>query len=183
MLAGFPLAFLLPLIVHVLAGQTTVVTGIVTFSVSKREGAHHRWGKRYLWAYTVVFLTATLLSVQQWEVDAYLFFLALLGYGCALVGYAARRFRQAPRVRRVLGDAWVVVHLVGMIASYVILLTAFYVDNAHLIPLLDRLPTLTFWVLPSLISVPFIMLSISRFVPKRVVPSATTRSARNEEPV
>lgn len=183
MIAGFPLVFFVPLVVHVLAGLTTVITGIVTFRQPKHEGAHHRWGQRYLWAYTVVLLTATVLSIQRWEADAYLFFLAVLGSGCALVGYTARRYRHAPWLRRLLGEAWVVVHLVGMIGSYVVLLTAFYVDNAHLIPLLDRLPSLTFWVLPSLISLPFLVFSLSRFAPKRVVPSATGSAARNEEPL
>jgi hypothetical protein len=183
MIAGFPLGFFLPLVVHVLAGLATVVTGIVTFSQPKRPGRHQRWGQGYLLSYTVVLLTATMLSVQRWEADAYLFFLAVLGSGCALVGYTARRFRHAHWLRPILGTQWVTVHLVGMITSYVVLLTAFYVDNAHLIPLLDRLPSLTFWVLPTLISLPFLVLSLSRFAPKRVAPSSISRSVRNEEPV
>jgi hypothetical protein len=100
MIDGFPLSFFLPLVVHSLAGLTTGITGIVAFSMPKRRGRHPRWGERYLWAYTVVFLTATLLSVQRWETDAYLFFLAVIGYGFALGGYAARRFRRAPWMRR-----------------------------------------------------------------------------------
>ncbi len=171
MIDGFPLSFFLPLVVHSLAGLTTGITGIVAFSMPKRRGRHPRWGERYLWAYTVVFLTATLLSVQRWEMDAYLFFLAVIGYGFALGGYAARRFRRAPWMRRLLGKQWIIAHIVGMIGSYIVLWTAFYVDNAHLIPLLNRLPPLTFWVLPTMIGLPFIVLSISRFVPKMVAPS------------
>ena len=64
------LSFFLPLIVHILAGLTTVITGIVAFSMPKRQGRHPRWGERYLWAYTLVFLTATILSVERWSVDA-----------------------------------------------------------------------------------------------------------------
>jgi hypothetical protein len=167
---GIPLSFFLPLIVHVLAGLTTVIIGIVAFSMPKRRGRHPRWGERYLWAYTLVFLTATILSVQRWSVDAYLFFIALVGYGFALGGYAARRFRRERLMLRLLGKNWVIAHIVGTIGSYIVLLTGFYVDNAHLIPLLNQLPQLTFWVLPTVIGVPFIIRSISRFAPKTVTP-------------
>lgn len=170
MIDGFPLSFFLPLVVHALAGLTVGVTGVVAFRAPKRRGRHHQWGKCYLWAYTVVFLTATILSVQRWEADAYLFFLALTGYGFALAGYGARRFRREPMVRRLLGQQWVIAHIVGVIGSYIVLWTAFYVDNAHLIPGLNQLPPLTFWVLPTAVGLPFIMLSLSRFAPKTVLP-------------
>jgi multisubunit Na+/H+ antiporter MnhF subunit len=168
MINGFPLSFFLPLVVHALAGMTAGITGVVTFRMPKRPGRQHRWGTRYLWAYTVVFCTAIILSVQHWPADAYLFALATLGYGLALSAYAARRFRQEPVVRRVVGKQWVVAHIVGMIGSYTILWTAFYVDNAHLIPLLNQLPQLTFWILPTVIAFPFLVVSISRFAPKTV---------------
>jgi hypothetical protein len=163
---GLPLAFFVPLVVHALAGLTAGVTGVVAFSVPKGPARHHRSGKRYLWAYTVIFLTATILSVQHWSADAYLFGLALLGYSLALAGYSARRFRHTTWLQRLLGDWWVIAHLSGMIASYVVLWTAFYVDNAHLFPGLNRLPTLTFWVAPTIIAAPFLVRSIMRFAPK-----------------
>ena len=134
MIDGFPLSFFLPLVVHALAGLTTGVTGVVAFRAPKSRGRHHRRGRYYLWAYTAVFFTATILTVQRWAADAYLFFLALTGYGFALAGYGARRFRREPSFVRLLGKQWVVAHIVGMIGSYVVLWTAFYVDNAHLIP-------------------------------------------------
>src|SRR6266699_6530108 len=144
MIDGFPLSFCLPLVVHALAALTAGVTGVITFSRPKRRGRHPRWGVRYLWAYTLVFLTATILSAERWSTDAYLFFIALVGYGFALGGYAARRFRRARWVMRLLGKNWVIAHIIGTIGSYIVLLTGFYVDNAHLIPLLNRLPQLTF---------------------------------------
>lgn len=180
MIDGLPLSFFLPLVVHALAGLTTGVTGVLAFRVPKHRGPHYRWGTRYLWAYTVVFLTTTILSVQRWEADAYLFFLAVIGYGFALFGYGARRFRQEPSMKRLLDKLWVVVYIVGMISSYVVLWTAFYVDNAHLIPLLNQLPPLMFWVLPSLISLPFMVLSISRFTPQLVAPSTKSSMERRK---
>ncbi len=168
MIDGLPLAFFIPLVVHALAGLTTGVFGVLAFRAPKRRGRHHRWGRRYLWAYTVVFVTAYILALQRMPADTYLLVLATLGYGLALCGYCARRFRQEPIVRRMLGKQWVVVHIVGEIGSYVVLWTAFYVDNAHLIPGLKELPTLTFWVLPTLIALPFLVVSLSRFAPKTV---------------
>lgn len=178
MIDGLPLSFFVPLVVHALAGLTTGVTGMVAFSVPKTPARHHRWGKRYLWAYTVVFLTATLLAVQRWQADAYLLGLACVGYSFALGGYSARRFRQTPWLRHLFGDWWVIAHLTGMIGSYVVLWTAFYVDNAHLFPGLNRLPTLTFWVAPTLIAVPFLVRAIARFAP-----TAAARSAQNSPTV
>lgn len=96
MIDGLPRSFFFPLVVHALAGLTTGITGVMAFSVPKGPARHHRWGKRYLCAYTVVFLTATILSVQRWHTDAYLFGLAVLGYSFALGGYSARRFRLTP---------------------------------------------------------------------------------------
>src|SRR6266567_5623453 len=163
---GVPLSFFLPLLVHAWAGLATGILGIVAFGVPKHREHHPSFGKRYLWAYTLVFLTTTLLSFQRWGTDAYLFFLALIGYGAALGGYGARRFRETPWVRRVFGKQWVVVHIVGMIGSYVVLWTAFFVDNAHKIPGLNQLPPLTFWVLPSLIGLSFLAVSLSRLAPR-----------------
>lgn len=120
----------------------------------------------------MVFLTATILSVQHWPADAYLFGLAALGYSLALGGYSVRRFRQAPWLRHLLRQYWVIAHLTGMIGSYVVLWTAFSVDNAHLFPGLNRLPTLTFWVAPTLIAAPFLVRSIARFAPKMAAPTA-----------
>ncbi len=175
---GIPLSFFLPLVVHAWAGLATGVIGVVTFCVPKRRERHPRWGTRYLWTYTLVFLTATILSVQRWSSDAYLFLLATIGYGFVLGGYTARRFRREPWMTRVLGKQWVIAHIVGMIGSYIVLWTAFYVDNAHLIPGLHQVPPLLFWVLPTLIGLPFIGLSISRFVPKMVVPFSKSNMER-----
>lgn len=176
MIDGFPLSFFFPLVIHALAGMATGITGVLVFRAPKRPGRHPRWGVRYLWAYTLVFLTATILSVQRWSADAYLFALATIGYGLALGAYAARRFRLQPLMRRMVGKWWIAVHLVGMIGSYVVLWTAFYVDNAHLIPLLNQLPTLTFWFLPSLIGLPFLVVSLVRFLPKMSPPRASGAS-------
>jgi hypothetical protein len=62
MIDGFPLSVFLPLVVHERARLTTAITSVVTFSLPKRRGRRHWWRKCYLWTYTVVFLTETILS-------------------------------------------------------------------------------------------------------------------------
>jgi len=86
-------------------------------------------------------------------------------------------------VRYVVGKQWVVAHIIGMIGSYIVLWTAFYVDNARLIPGLKELPQLTFWVLPSLIGLPFIVLSLSRFVPNLAASDIRPKGERKEEAI
>jgi hypothetical protein len=46
--------------------------------------------------------------------------------------------------------------------GYAAMLTAFYVDNGPHLPLLDRLPTLAFWLLPAAIAAPIITRAIIR---------------------
>ena len=59
----------------------------------------------------------------------------------ATIGYR-HRCRHRP------GDTG---HIAGMGITYVAMLTAFYVDNGPHLPLWDRLPVITFWLLPSAI--------------------------------
>jgi hypothetical protein len=47
--------------------------------------------------------------------------------------------------------------------SYIALLTGFYVDNGPFLPLWNRLPHLSYWLLPSLIGVPLIRRALRRF--------------------
>ncbi len=158
--------FFIPLLVHILAGLVSVITGIVAFSAPKRRGRHPNFGKCYLWAYTLVFLTATILSFEHWPEDAYLFFTALVAYGLALVGYAAGRTRRNSRISVVLRKRWVSIHILAMTGSYVGLVTAFLVDNSHAIPLVNRLPAVAYWFLPGIIGLPFLVRSLSRYTPK-----------------
>ena len=50
MINGFPLSFFLPLVVHILAGLTAGITGVVMFSLPERRGSHQRWETSYEWA-------------------------------------------------------------------------------------------------------------------------------------
>jgi hypothetical protein len=159
--------FFLPLLVHILAGLSCVIIGIVAFSVPKRRGRHPRWGRYYLWIYSLVFLTAAILAFEHWQKDAYLFFTALVAYGLALIGFAAGCMRRNTRISMVLRKRWVRIHILGMTGSYIGLLTAFLLDNGDQIPLVNRLPAVAYWFLPGIMSLPFLVRSLWRYAPNR----------------
>jgi hypothetical protein len=101
----------------------------------------------------VVFVTATGMSMLRWSEDAYLFVLGSAAFGAACMGFAARRRRWR---------GWTAGHIVGMSVSYIVLLTAFYVDNAPRLPLWRALPPLAFWIVPSLIGLPIMARALAR---------------------
>jgi hypothetical protein len=46
--------------------------------------------------------------------------------------------------------------------SYILMLTAFYVDNGKNLPLWSTLPSWVFWILPALIGTPAIVYALMR---------------------
>jgi hypothetical protein len=46
--------------------------------------------------------------------------------------------------------------------SYILMLTAFYVDNGPNLPLWRDLPELAFWILPGAVGAPLILYSLNR---------------------
>jgi hypothetical protein len=54
-------------------------------------------------------------------------------------------------------------HLVGMSASYILLLTAFYVDNGKHLPVWKSLPHLAYWLLPSAVGLPLVTRALIRY--------------------
>jgi hypothetical protein len=142
--------FLAFLAVHVLAGFTAVVTGAIAALVLKGSPRHIRAGRWYYRAITVVFVTATALAALRWRQDYYLFIIGAVAFTAATIGYQHRR-RNRP------GDTG---HIAGMGIAYVAMLTAFYVDNGPHLPVWDRLPEITFWLLPSVIGAPIIARAI-----------------------
>jgi hypothetical protein len=46
--------------------------------------------------------------------------------------------------------------------SYILMLTAFYVDNGKNLPLWKELPEIAFWFLPSVVGVPILVYALFR---------------------
>jgi hypothetical protein len=155
-LVGIPVPsvlFSLILVPHVFAGATSAGVGLVGLLSPKQRGRHTRLGQVYYWSISVVFVTAVGLSALRWPEDANLLALAMAAFGAASLGYAARKIRWR---------GWLGTHLVSMSLSYVTLLTAFYVDNGPHLPLYNRLPTIVFWIGPSLVGLPLILRALVR---------------------
>ena len=117
------------------------------------ESRHSNFGSIYFWCLFVVFVSASGLAFVRWTDDVHLFALGLLSFGSA---YWARR-----AARNQWRD-WLPQHITGMGASYILLLTSFYVDNGKNLPLWRQLPELAFWILPSAFGIPIIVYALFR---------------------
>jgi hypothetical protein len=144
--------FLAFLAVHVIGGLTAVVTGAAAGLTRKGSHRHVRAGRWFYRAITVVFATAAILAAMRWRQDYRLVIIGAVAFTAATIGYQHRR-RHRP------GDTG---HIAGMGIAYVAMLTAFYVDNGPHLPLWDRLPALTFWLLPSAVGAPVIARAVIR---------------------
>ena len=157
-IGGIPLPtdaplFLTLIAIHIAAGLVCVIAGAVAMLSHKASGRHPRAGAVYYWALAVVFATMLLIGLSRWEEDYHLVILGVLSFFVATVGR---------RARRKLWPRWARLHMTGMGASYILLLTAFYVDNGPNLPLWRLLPSLAFWLLPTLIGAPILVYALLR---------------------
>jgi hypothetical protein len=158
-IAGIPIPSISPIFigivaVHVLFGLACSVTGVIAMLTRKRRGRHSSFGSYYYWCLVAVVVTATALSAARLAHDYHLF---ILGALALMAAYWARR---AARQR---WPGWLPHHISGMGLSYVLLLTAFYVDNGKNLPLWKALPEWAFWVLPSAIGGPIIIYALLKY--------------------
>ena len=143
--------FLAVLAVHIPFGIACVVAGIVAMLSKKQYGRHPTFGTIYYWSLSVIFVSACVMAALRWAEDYHLFILGALSFVAATFGRTARRRRWR---------GWVKLHLSGMGMSYILMLTAFYVDNGKSLPLWKELPTIAYWTLPSIIGVPLIVYAL-----------------------
>jgi hypothetical protein len=143
--------FHLLLAIHIAAALTCVAAGAAAALTSKRPGRHPRLGTLSYRSLTVVIASAAWLAALRWPQDAYLLVLGALSFAAATLGRIARRRRWRWRRWR-----WIGLHLAGMSASYILLLTAFYVDNGKHLPVWKSLPHLSYWLVPSAVGLPLV---------------------------
>ncbi len=137
--------FLALVAAHIGFGLCAVASGIAAMLIGKGRGRHSRTGKLYFWSLSGVALTMSALSYLRWAEDYPLFFLGLASIGVALLGRWAVR------------NGMLRLHLTSMGMSYVVMLTAFYVDNGKALPLWRELPQIAFWIIPTAIGAPIIV--------------------------
>ena len=156
--------FLAAVRLHILAGIACVVAGIVAMLSHKRRGRHSTLGTIYFWFLALVVTSAMGLAVVRWAENYHLFFLGALSLIAATVARTALRQRWRN---------WVRFHISGMGLSYILMLTAFYVDNGKNLPLWRELPQWAFWVLPAAIGLPLLLHAVL------LHPLASTQGAGN----
>ena len=139
--------------VHVLFGLAAVIAGAAAMLSKKGRGRHSNFGTSYFWCLSGVFVTMSALSFMRWAENYHLFVLGALSFASAYLGRAAVRRRRNRWPRR---------HISGMGASYIFMLTAFYVDNGRNLPLWRELPDIAFWFLPSAIGAPLLLYALFR---------------------
>src|SRR5258708_4149708 len=142
------------LVVHIAAGLTAVVSGATAMLSPKRSGRHPMAGRTYYMALCVVCATAVGMAAMRWPEDAYLVVLGSLSLAAASLAYLARHYQR---------QGWIRLHILGMGTSYIVLMTAFYVDNGPRLPLWDPLPLLAFWIVPTLIGFPLVVRALVRY--------------------
>ncbi|WP_231687874.1 DUF2306 domain-containing protein [Bacillus sp. FJAT-27251] len=150
--------FQLFLIMHILTGAVCLVSGLIAMASSKKKGRHTAAGEIYHGAYVLVFISAVVMSIIHWEESAYLFYIGIFSYSLALLGYvtAKRRWKN-----------WIGMHIGGMLGSYIGIVTATIVVNISKVPVLNEIPVLIFWFLPTIIGTPLIIRVGNKFNPKQ----------------
>lgn len=156
--------FLAVVRLHIIVGIACVAAGIAAMLSHKRRGRHSTFGTIYFWCLALVVTSATGLAVVRWAENNHLFFLGALSMIAATVARTA--LRQHWR-------NWVWFHISGMGLSYILMLTAFYVDNGKNLPLWRELPQWAFWVLPAAIGLPVLLYAFLRH------PLSSTQGAGN----
>lgn len=140
--------FLAVLAVHIPFGIVCVLAGLVAMLSKKQPGRHPTFGTIYYWGMAVIFVSASILAALRWAEDYHLFILGTLAFAAATFGRTARRRRWR---------GWIKLHITGMGLSYILMLTAFYVDNGKFLPFWKDLPSITYWTLPSIIGLPLLV--------------------------
>lgn len=137
--------------IHVAAGLVGVGAGALAMLSRKGRGRHSTAGTVYYWSLAVLCGSAAVLAVVRWPEDALLLGLATTAFAAAHLGREAMRRRHAVRL-----------HITGMGTSYIVMLTAFYVDNGKILPVWRDLSPVAYWLVPAAVGLPILVWALLR---------------------
>ena len=138
-------------VIHIFLGIICVGSGLVAMLSSKRRGSHTKFGNVYYISLLLIFITVLPLSIMRWPLNNHLLILGTMSFVSA---YYGRRLARRPV------GLWTRIHTILMGASYILLLTAFYVDNGKNLPVWNLLPQYSFWIIPSAIGIPILLYTL-----------------------
>lgn len=153
-------AFLVILLIHIVAGLTGVICGATAALTRKGNPTHILFGRIYGWALVAIVATMVAMALMRWQENWHLVPIGLVAGTTLAIGWWDRRRKAVGHDR---------MHIAAIGVSYVALLTGFYVDNGPQLPLWHYLPDWSFWVLPSVVGLPIIVAAARR----RPAPHAT----------
>lgn len=147
--------FLSFVVVHILISLVAVVSGLGAMLSDKGKRRHSTYGKVYFWSMLFSFCTVIILSVMRWPHNIHLLSIGILAIGSTMGGYWLAKNRMLN---------WTRYHTICMGASYILLMTGFYVDNGKNLPFWRLFPQWFFWVFPAVVGVPIIIYALTTFI-------------------
>lgn len=139
---------------HIAAGTVGLVIGPISMFSEKRKGLHTKIGSLYFYLMALVCLTAVGMAVLHWSKSWWFTIIAGFSFMHAGIGYRAVQIK---------GKNWLRRHISGMLGSYIAMTTALLVVNAHRIPSYTALPRIFYWLLPTIIGTPLILMTIRKY--------------------
>ena len=130
------------LIWHITAVVIGLIAGLFVLLSRNREDLRALCGRIYCGSYTVVFITTMALAIMKWENGIYALFISGLSYCIAWFGYMASKKRW---------NNWRIKQIGGVIGSYIGMMTAVFVIGDSSLSFISNIPTLLFWLVPTII--------------------------------
>lgn len=153
--------FLIIVIIHIVIGIACILSGLVAMLSKKGSRIHTVSGKTYHIGMVLIFTTVIVLAVMRWPFNIHLLVLGVLAF---LSSHFGQRLAHHTR------PGWTRLHTMLMGASYIFLLTAFYVDNVKNLPFWNLFAQWFFWVFPAAVGIPVIIYVLMKHPLNRRMP-------------
>lgn len=99
------------LIIHVIAAVVALLSGALAIILKSNTPRHKPIGRIYFWSMTVIFITATFISVVKNL--QFLFFIGIFTYYATLIAYRALRLKNLHQGQKPLLIDWIIEAIAG----------------------------------------------------------------------